>query len=78
MKDKAIKLAMSSTISSLDVVTPVHHTSFYEERKGKLKSSRQLLDEPTTAENYKEKFHDLLCWEEQEHEKQLTERYCIH
>ncbi len=73
MKDK---LAKSSTISSLDVVTPVKHSSFYEEFMDKLESNRWLLDKPTTAENYKEKYHHLICWEEQEHEKQLTERYC--
>ena len=34
-----------------------------------------ILKKPLTRENYREKFHHLLCWEEKEHSKILSERY---
>ena len=37
--------------------------------------NKDLLEAELTAENYKEKFHQLLCREEEEHEKILKERY---
>ena len=36
-----------------------------------------LLEAELTTENYKEKFHQLLCREEEEHERILQERYNI-
>ena len=36
-----------------------------------------VLKKPLTRENYREKFHHLLCWEEKEHSKILSERYTI-
>lgn len=34
-----------------------------------------VLKKPLAKENYKEKFHHLLCWEEKEHSKILNKRY---
>ncbi len=36
---------------------------------------KELLDEEFTRNNYKEKFHQLLCREEEEHDKLLKQRY---
>ncbi len=36
---------------------------------------KELLDEELTRNNYKEKFHQLLCREEEEHDKLLKQRY---
>ena len=65
---------VASSISSPNVATPPSHSSFYKEYKDKLESNCEILKEPLNAGNYKEKFHHLLCWEEQEHDKQLAER----
>lgn len=35
----------------------------------------ELLKFPLSRETYTEKFHHLLCWEEQEHDNILKERY---
>ena len=66
----------AQSISSPNVSVPESHSSFYDEYKNKLESHRCILEQELTAENYKEKFHLLLSWEEQEHAKQLAERYC--
>ena len=53
----------------------VHHSKFYNENKDKLLSYYKVLKkEGLTADNYKKRFHHLLCWEEQEHDKQLAQR----
>ena len=36
--------------------------------------NQDLLEAELTTENYKEKFHQLLCREEEEHERILQER----
>ena len=46
--------------------------TYYERHKDELETNR--LEDPLTVQNYKEKFHYLLCWEQREHEKQLAER----
>ena len=56
------------------VTTPVRNSQYYNEYKDQLKANADLLKEPLVATNYKEKFHHLLCWEEQEHDKQLAQR----
>lgn len=61
-------------ISSPNVIIPANSSAFYREYVSKLELNHWLLKEPLTADNYKEKFHHLLCWEEQEHIRQLTER----
>ena len=61
-------------ISSPNISTPTHHSSYYEKYKDKLEDSNPIMKEPLTAKNYKEKFHLLLCWEEKEHHRQLSER----
>lgn len=38
--------------------------------------NQELLKEKLTRQNYREKFHQLLCREEEEHEKILKNRYC--
>lgn len=37
----------------------------------------ELLKSPLTPENYREKFHQLLCREEEEHERLLAERLAL-
>ena len=55
--------------------TSTHHSSFYEKYKDKLEEYYpKLMEEQLTADNYQERFHHFLCWEEQEHDRQLTER----
>ena len=41
----------------------------------KLESGCSILEDELTPYNYKEKFHHLLCWEEKEHDKQISEKY---
>ncbi len=48
---------------------------FYKQNKDKL--NLDVIKKELTRENYKEKFQHLLCWEEKEHERILTERYLI-
>ena len=48
------------------------HTDFYMQHKDLL--DKAIIEKDLTRENYKEKFHHLLCWEEKEHEKLLAER----
>lgn len=53
----------------------VHHSKFYNEYKDKLLGYYPVLKkEGLTENNYKKRFHHLLCWEEQEHDKQLAQR----
>ena len=51
-----------------------HHSDFYRQFEGQL--SANVIRNELTAENYKEKFHHLLCWEEKEHERLLANR-CV-
>ncbi len=64
----------SHSISSPGVTTPNKFSPFYDEFKRKMDSNSPLLNASFTAQTYKEKFHQLLCWEEQEHAEQLSER----
>ena len=50
------------------------HSTFYRNYAHKLESNSGLLRSPLTVENYKEKFHHLLCLEEREHARQLAEK----
>ena len=43
-----------------------------------LLSDLRLLDDPLTRENYVDKFHTLLYYEEQEHVRVLKERLNIY
>ena len=49
----------------------VHSESF---TKYKNELDIEWLKLPMSRETYTEKFHHLLCWEEQEHDKILKER----
>lgn len=63
-------------IGSPNVSAPSHHSPFYEKYRDQLEDpDPNIMKGQLTAENYRERFHHLLCWEEQEHYKQLTERY---
>lgn len=62
----------SSLKSSSNCSTPKKFSNFYNEQ---IDPHSPLLKESLNSDNYKEKFHQLLCWEEQEHEKELTQRY---
>jgi len=48
-------------------------SKYFEEYRHKL--STNIISKPLTIENYREKFHHLLCWEEKEHCDILTKRY---
>ena len=62
------------SISSLNVEVQARTSSFYQEYEAKLEMGLGILKSPLTEDNYKEKFHHLLCWEEKEHIKQLDKR----
>ena len=47
-------------------------TSYFEKHNNNLQKSMDVISQPLTASNYKEKFHHLLCWEKEEHCKILT------
>ena len=47
--------------------------SFAERIKGVL--DPQIIGAPLTRENYKEKFHNMICWEEKRHIEILDEKY---
>ena len=47
-------------------------TSYFEKYRHNLQKSLDVISQSLTASNYKEKFHHLLCWEEEEHCKILT------
>ena len=66
---------LKTCISSPNVAIPTNCSSFYQEYIDKLELNSSLLKDRLTVQNYKEKFHHLLCWEEQEHIRQLSERY---
>ena len=50
------------------------HSHCFSHFESELNGKSNILRDDLTYENYKEKFHLLLCLEEQEHEKQLKER----
>ncbi len=52
---------------------PAANLDFYRRIKGELVLAD--VQQPLTRENYKEKFHKLLCWEEKTHIEILEERY---
>ena len=57
-------------------VPAYHHTknaTFAERVKDELKL--EDIQAELTIENYKDKFHKLLCWEEMEHISLLHERF---
>ena len=64
----------SPCISSIGVNIPAQHSSFYDRFKHQLNPRSRVLISSLVADNYKEKFHHLLCWEEQEHDRLLAER----
>ena len=39
---------------------------------------KKLLTAKLTEQNYKEKFHQLLCCEEEEHDRLLKERFVLY
>ena len=60
-------------------IIPFNPASTFVERNAFIQHSHHPVDEdllkaPLTRENYKQKFHQLLCREEEEHEKILRER----
>ena len=73
----AVKQDQRACISSSNVSTPSMCSSFYKKRVSNLESNLCLFDAPLTPENYQERFHHLLCWEESEHIKQLANRLVL-
>ena len=75
---KESKRSKTSRAASITKIPPVkkepHHSDFYQQFEGQL--SVNVIQNELTAENYKEKFHHLLCWEEKEHERLLAIR-CV-
>ena len=60
-------------------IIPFNPASTFVDRNAFIQHSHQpvdknLLKAPLTRENYRRKFHQLLCREEEEHEKILRER----
>ena len=53
---------------------PEIHSESYAKYKDELDIDQ--LKQDLTRENYVEKFHHLLCWEEKEHDNLLKQRYC--
>ena len=60
--------ASSKVLSKL----PEEHSKSFTQYKHALDIEK--LKQPLSRENYVEKFHHLLCWEEQEHDKILKQR----
>ncbi len=52
---------------------PAESLNFYRRIEGELVLAD--VQQPLTRENYKEKFHNLLCWEEKTHIEILENRY---
>lgn len=51
----------------------VENTEYFVRYKDKL--DERIFQGPLTLENYRERFHHLLCWEEKEHIATLSNRY---
>ena len=51
---------------------PLKHSEWYTTNEEKWKSETSILEEDLTPDNYKDKFHHLLCWEEKEHSDLLS------
>ena len=65
-------------VSSSCVSVPPSHSRMYHEFEHRLEKEQHILEQNLTEENYKKKFHHLLCWEEREHDEQLAVKYvCI-
>ena len=56
------------------VIREPDYSDFYRQFEGQL--NIDVIQNELTVENYKEKFHHLLCWEEKEHEQLLASR-CV-
>ena len=75
-KKKAVRQVTSQPVDvSLKAIPklPEAHSESFNEYKHEL--DVELLKQPLTRNNYVTKFHHLLCWEEQEHDKILKQRY---
>ena len=56
-------------------MTIPHERCFHKCEHDHRKCAEEILKANLTRDNYREKFHQLLCQEEDEHEKILKERY---
>ena len=64
----------STTSSQQDVEgVTVENTKYFFQYGDKL--DERIFHGPLTLENYKKRFHHLLCWEEKEHMSILSERF---
>ena len=73
---KRIPQGSSQCVAPAQVVPvklPEVHSESFTKYKNELDIDR--LKQPLTRENYVEKFHHLLCWEEKEHDDLLKQRY---
>ena len=78
MKKKTVCQVTSQPAASLKAIPklPEVHSQSFTEYKHELDVEK--LKKPLTRENYVTKFHHLLCWEEQEHDKILKQRYILY
>lgn len=54
----------------MDLSVPIRYSNSYDQFKHQL--SMDILKEKLSVDNYKKKFHHLLCYEEKEHALQLV------
>ena len=75
--------SVSELYASYFLYVPLQHERDYAARKidflQRLEEDLTIADieKPLTRENYKEKFHKLLCWEEKTHIEILEERLIL-
>ncbi len=69
------RAAQPSSTNQTAVTYAAQSTDFLERTKDVL--DVEDVQQPLTRENYKEKFHKLLCWEEKRHIEILKERFVV-
>lgn len=67
------QISSNVEITKLPTKELKHHSLFFKHNHQPY--DRKVLESCLTKENYKRKFHQLLCREEEEHERILQERY---
>ena len=71
--------SISELYASYFLYVPLQHERDYTDFLQRLEEDLTIADieKPLTRENYKEKFHKLLCWEEKTHIEILEERLIL-
>ena len=60
-------------VSSSQEMYAASKESFYERIKEEL--DIEIIQAPLTRDNYKKKFHNMICWEEKKHIEILDKKY---